>query len=141
MTSGGKRLGAGRKNKYCTSERMKIYEICNAIGDSRKFNSDYILVNITGEETSKSIIKVWQAKVKYKNKYPSLTIKNPRSPKSSINRLIEKGAIISKFTNKIFLRPSNRHECLILSNYIISIIFPEKYHRISMIEKIWKNNI
>tara|TARA_Y100000590_G_scaffold470613_1_gene666969 strand:- start:2334 stop:2759 length:426 start_codon:yes stop_codon:yes gene_type:complete len=139
MASGGKRFGAGRKNKYHISERMKIYEICREIGESRKFNCDYILVNLKVTSPDKNIIKVWQAKVKYKNKNAGFIIKKPPTPKSSINRLIQKGEMISKFSNKIFMRPKNRKECLVLSNYITSIVFPEKYHRISMIEKIWKN--
>ena len=128
MTSGGSRIGAGRKEKYDFKERQNIIDVFNKIWNSKKVNSEYLMISLGERNSSDKKIKIWKVKIKSK--------KQGNNSSSSI-KLDHTGP---NFSKKILIhkRPLNRDECLKLIHKIVSNIYPNKYHRINTIDKIWK---
>ena len=128
MTSGGSRIGAGRKEKYDFKERQNIIDVFNKIWNSKKENSEYLMISLGERNSSDKKIEIWKVKIKSK--------KQGNDSSSSI----KSDHIGTNFSKKILIhkRPLNRDECLKLVHKIVSNIYPNKYHRINMIDKIWK---
>jgi len=128
MTSGGSRIGAGRKEKYDFKERQSIIDVFNKIWNSKKTNSEYLMISLGEHNSSDKKIEIWEAKIKSKKQGNDAS----SSIKSDHTR--------SNFSKKILIhkRPLNRDECLKLVHKIVSNIYPNKYHRINTIDKIWK---
>lgn len=128
MTSGGSRIGAGRKEKYDFKERQSIIDVFNKIWNSKKTNSEYLMISLGAHNSSDKKIEIWEAKIKSKKQWNDAS----SSIKSDHSR--------SNFSKKFLIhkRPLNREECLKLVHKIVSNIYPNKYHRINTIDKIWK---
>ena len=136
MLAGGKRIGSGRKSKYNVSEKERIIEICEKVWECRNYNTDHILVDIYGDRPEIKKIKIWNAFVEKKTATSS-SIGKATIPKSSVNKLLETDPNYS-FEYKLFHKPQIRVELLNLSVLIIALIFPDRYHRVNTIDKIWK---
>ena len=128
MTSGGSRIGAGRKEKYDFKERQNIIDVFSKIWISKKANSEYLMISLGEHNSLDKKIEIWEAKIKSKKQGNDAS----NSIKSDHTR--------SSFSKKILIhkRPLNRDECLKLVHKIVSNIYPNKYHRINTIDKIWK---
>ena len=129
MTSGGSRIGAGRKEKYDFKERQNIIDVFNKIWNAKKANSEYLMISLGERKSSDKEIEIWKVKIKSK--------KQGNDSSGSI-KSDHTGTNFSKMI-LIHKRPLNRDECLKLVHKIVSNIYPNKYHRINTIDKIWKS--
>jgi len=136
MLLGGKRIGSGRKSKYNNLEKERIIEICEKVWECRDYNTDHILIDIYGDKPETKKVKIWNAFVQEKTS-TNFTIEKACLPKSSVNKLLETDPNYS-FEYKLFHKPQIRVELLNLSVLLIAIIFPDRYHRVNTIDKIWK---
>jgi hypothetical protein len=128
MTSGGSRIGAGRKEKYDFKERQNIIDVFNKIWNAKKANSEYLMISLGERKSSDKEIEIWKVKIKSKKQ---------GNDSSGLIKSDHTGTNFSKMI-LIHKRPLNRDECLKLVHKIVSNIYPNKYHRINTIDKIWK---
>lgn len=128
MSSGGSRIGAGRKEKYDFNERQNIIDVFNKIWNSKKINSQYLMISFGESNSSNKKIEMWKLKIISKNQgnESSSSIKADHTGTNSFKKII------------IHKKPQSRDECLKLAHKIISNIYPNKFHRINTIDKIWK---
>jgi hypothetical protein len=136
MASGGKRIGSGRKSKYTHEEREKIIEVCKTVWDCKKYISDHIMVTLDNNGLYTKKIEIWDAIVT-KNNRNNKNIGKVILPKSSIDQIAESNHSFG-FKHKLFKKPKKREDFLKLSVLIIALLFPDRYHRTTMIDKIWK---
>jgi hypothetical protein len=128
MTSGGSRIGAGRKEKYDFKERQNIIDVFNKIWNAKKANSEYLMISLGERKSSDKEIEIWKVKIKSKKQ---------GNDSSGLIKSDHTGTNFSKMI-LIHKRPLDRDECLKLVHKIVSNIYPNKYHRINTIDKIWK---
>ena len=134
MASGGKRAGSGRKEKYSQNEKLIILDVCRKVWESKGKNTDHIVIHINNDTKELASAEIWSAEVKG-SKFPEfVTIEEP---KTSMNKIMSRDMQPS-LLNNLFERPKNRDQCLKLAQIIISMLYPEQYHRANTIDKIWK---
>ncbi len=143
QTRGGAREGAGRHKKYNPKECSIIGNICEKVWQTRKNKkNNFIFVTLINDPYTKYNYKIWDANIKEKLDQKKINV-NLKLPITShnrlklINRLQDNG---NKKKSCIYKKPTNKDESLKISILIISQLMPEKFHRISMIESIWKKN-
>jgi len=134
MVSGGKRIGSGRKEKYSPQEKLIILDVCQKVWESKKKDTDHVVIQFNHEIDNISSAEIWNATVKGPDIREFAAIEEP---KTSMNKIIDM-EIQPCLHNNLFERPKNRDQCVKLAQIIISKIYPERYHRANTIDKIWK---
>jgi len=134
MVSGGKRIGSGRKEKYSPQEKLIILDVCQKVWESKKKDTNHVVIQFNHEIDNISSAEIWNATVKGPDIREFAAIEEP---KTSMSKIIDM-EIQPCLHNNLFERPKNRDQCVKLAQIIISKIYPERYHRANTIDKIWK---
>ena len=134
MVSGGKRIGSGRKEKYSPQEKLIILDVCQKVWESKKKDTDHVVIQFNHEIDNISSTEIWNATVRGSDIGEFAAIEEP---KTSMSKIIDM-EIQPCLHNNLFERPKNRDQCVKLAQIIISKIYPERYHRANTIDKIWK---
>jgi len=142
LARGGFRTGAGRHNKYNLKECFMIANVCEKIWYTRKnVKNNSIFVTIIPDNYKEYSYQIWDANIKKKLDQKKINI-DLKLPTTSYNRFKLINKLFDNENKKescIYKNPINRNESLKISIQIISRLMPDKFHRYSMIESIWKN--
>ena len=118
MVSGGKRIGAGRKEKYSQQEKLIILDICQKVWESKNKDTDHVVIHFNQEIDNVSFTEIWDAAVVGSDIIEFAAIEEP---KTSMKKIIDM-EIQPYLHNNLFERPKSRDQCIKLAQIIISKI-------------------